>query len=247
MLRTFAEAAAEYCAGVEKRVGQSLGKMLVLGVLAGAFIAFAGVAASIAGTVGGKLATAAVFPMGLAMVILGGSELFTGNCLFLLPVLGKKCRALDAARCWIAVYLANLVGAVAVALLVTGCGVLDGIAEAAIATAAGKASLSFGTAFLRGVLCNFLVCLAVWMAFCAGSAGGKVISLYGPIFLFVLCGFEHSIANMFYLPAGILLSGGAEVTWLDFLRNLGPVTLGNMAGGCGLGVMLYMLYGKSSQ
>ena len=161
MLRTFAEAAAEYCAGVEKRVGQSLGKMLVLGVLAGAFIAFAGVAASIAGTVGGKLATAAVFPMGLAMVILGGSELFTGNCLFLLPVLGRKCRALDAARCWIAVYLANLVGAVAVALLVTGCGVLDGIAEAAIATAAGKASLSFGTAFLRGVLCNFLVCLAV--------------------------------------------------------------------------------------
>ena len=142
MLRTFAEAAAEYCAGVEKRVGQSLGKMLVLGVLAGAFIAFAGVAASIAGTVGGKLATAAVFPMGLAMVILGGSELFTGNCLFLLPVLGKKCRAFDAARCWIAVYLANLVGAVAVALLVTGCGVLDGIAEAAIATAAGKASLS---------------------------------------------------------------------------------------------------------
>lgn len=90
MLRTFAEAAAEYCAGVEKRVGQSLGKMLVLGVLAGAFIAFAGVAASIAGTVGGKLATAAVFPMGLAMVILGGSELFTGNCLFLLPVLGKN-------------------------------------------------------------------------------------------------------------------------------------------------------------
>lgn len=131
-------------------MGQSLGKMLVLGVLAGAFIAFAGVAASIAGTVGGKLATAAVFPMGLAMVILGGSELFTGNCLFLLPVLGRKCRALDAARCWIAVYLANLVGAVAVALLVTGCGVLDGIAEAAIVTAAGKASLSFGTAFLRG-------------------------------------------------------------------------------------------------
>ena len=143
MLRTFAEAAAEYCAGVEKRVGQSLGKMLVLGVLAGAFIAFAGVAASIAGTVGGKLATAAVFPMGLAMVILGGSELFTGNCLFLLPVLGRKCRALDAARCWIAVYLANLVGAVAVALLVTGCGVLDGIAEAAIATAAGSSATSW--------------------------------------------------------------------------------------------------------
>ena len=232
MLRTFAEAAAEYCAGVEKRVGQSLGKMLVLGVLAGAFIAFAGVAASIAGTVGGKLATAAVFPMGLVMVILGGSELFTGNCLFLLPVLGKKCRALDAARCWIAVYLANLVGAIAVALLVT---------------AAGKASLSFGTAFLRGVLCNFLVCLAVWMAFCAKSAGGKVVSLYGPIFLFVLCGFEHCIANMYYIPAGIFLSGGSQVDWGGFFRNLVPVTLGNMVGGCGLGVILYYLYSEKGR
>ena len=238
MLRTFAEAAAEYCAGVEKRVGQSLGKMLVLGVLAGA---------SIAGTVGGKLATAAVFPMGLAMVILGGSELFTGNCLFLLPVLGRKCRASDAARCWIAVYLANLVGAVAVALLVTGCGVLDGIAEAAIATAAGKASLPFGTAFLRGVLCNFLVCLAVWMAFCAKSAGGKVVSLYGPIFLFVLCGFEHCIANMYYIPAGIFLSGGSQVDWGGFFQNLVPVTLGNMVGGCGLGVILYYLYGEKER
>ena len=208
MLRTFAEAAAEYCAGVEKRVGQSLGKMLVLGVLAGAFIAFAGVAASIAGTVGGKLATAAVFPMGLAMVILGGSELFTGNCLFLLPVLGRKCRALDAARCWIAVYLANLVGA---------------------------------------VLCNFLVCLAVWMAFCAKSAGGKVVSLYGPIFLFVLCGFEHCIANMYYIPVGIFLSGGSQVDWGGFFQNLVPVTLGNMVGGCGLGVILYYLYGEKGR
>ena len=97
------------------------------------------------------------------------------------------------------------------------------------------------------MLCNFLVCIAVWMSQVGESAAEKFIGLYGPIFVFVLCGFEHSIANMFYLPAGILLSGGAEVTWLDFLRNLGPVTLGNMAGGCGLGVILYMLYGKSSQ
>ena len=143
--------------------------------------------------------------------------------------------------------MANLVGAVAVALLVTGCGVLDGIAEAAIATAAGKASLSFGTAFLRGVLCNFLVCLAVWMAFCAKSAGGKVVSLYGPIFLFVLCGFEHCIANMYYIPAGIFLSGGSQVDWGGFFRNLVPVTLGNMVGGCGLGVILYYLYGEKGR
>ena len=220
MLRTFAEAAAEYCAGVEKRVGQSLGKMLVLGVLAGAFIAFAGVAASIAGTVGGKLATAAVFPMGLAMVILGGSELFTGNCLFLLPVLGRKCRASDAARCWIAVYLANLVGAVAVALLVTGGGVLDGIAEAAIATAAGKASLPFGTAFLRGVLCNFLVCLAVWMAFAPNPPGGRWFPCTGLFSCSFCAGLSIALPictisrRGFSSPAGARWTGAAfSETW----------------------------------
>ena len=82
------------------------------------------------------------------------------------------------------------------------------------------------------------------MAFCAKSAGGKVVSLYGPIFLFVLCGFEHCIANMYYIPAGIFLSGGSQVDWGGFLRNLVPVTLGNMVGGCGLGVILYYLYGE---
>ena len=247
MLKTFAQAAEDYCAAAEKRVTQSLPRLLLLGALAGAFIAFAGVAASVGGALGGKLASATIFPIGLTMVLLAGSELFTGNCLFLMPLLRRNITAGHMLRNWVAVYLGNLLGSVAVAFLVVQCGALDGIAEATVAAAVTKAALPFGVALLRGVLCNFLVCLAVWMAFCAGSAGGKVVSLYGPIFLFVLCGFEHSIANMFYLPAGILLSGGAEVTWLDFLRNLGPVTLGNMAGGCGLGVILYMLYGKSSQ
>ncbi len=242
MLRTFTEAAAEYCAGAEKRVGRSLGKMLVLSVLAGAFIALAGVAATIAGTLGGKLATAAVFPAGLAMVILAGSELFTGNCLFLMPILGRNCTVFGAIRCWFVVYLGNFIGAILVTLAVTFGGTLDTVGEAVIATAVGKADLSFGVAFLRGILCNFLVCLAVWMAFCAKSAGGKIVSLYGPIFLFVLCGFEHSIANMYYIPAGIFLSGGSAVSWGGFFGNLVPVTLGNIVGGCGLGVILYYLY-----
>ena len=103
-----------------------------------------------------------------------------------------------------------------------------------------------GAALLRGVLCNFLVCLAVWMAFCAQSAGGKVVSLFGPIFLFVLCGFEHSVANMYYIPAGIFLAEKGEVTWLSLWRNLLPVTLGNMVGGCGLGGILYLLYGRKN-
>lgn len=246
MLKTFAQAAADYCAAAEKRVTQSLPRLLLLGALAGAFIAFAGVAASIGGALGGKLASATIFPIGLTMVLLAGSELFTGNCLFLMPLLRRNITAGHMLRNWVAVYLGNLLGSVAVAFLVVQCGALDGIAEAAVAAAVTKAALPFGVALLRGVLCNFLVCLAVWMAFCAQSAGGKVVSLFGPIFLFVLCGFEHSVANMYYIPAGIFLAENGEVTWLSLWQNLLPVTLGNMVGGCGLGGILYLLYGRKN-
>lgn len=220
--------------------------MLLLGALAGAFIAFAGVAASVGGALGGKLASATIFPIGLTMVLLAGSELFTGNCLFLMPLLRRNITAGHMLRNWVAVYLGNLLGSVAVAFLVVQCGALDGIAEAAVAAAVTKAALPFGVALLRGVLCNFLVCLAVWMAFCAQSAGGKVVSLFGPIFLFVLCGFEHSVANMYYIPAGIFLAENGEVTWLSLWQNLLPVTQGNMVGGCGLGGILYLLYGRKN-
>ena len=246
MLKTFAQAAEDYCAAAEKRVTQSLPRLLLLGALAGAFIAFAGVAASIGGALGGKLASATIFPIGLTMVLLAGSELFTGNCLFLMPLLRRNITAGHMLRNWVAVYLGNLLGSVAVAFLVVQCGALDGIAEAAVSTALTKAALPFGVALLRGVLCNFLVCLAVWMAFCAQSAGGKVVSLFGPIFLFVLCGFEHSVANMYYIPAGIFLAENGEVTWLSLWQNLRPVTLGNMVGGCGLGGILYLLYGRKN-
>lgn len=246
MLKTFAQAAEDYCAAAEKRVTQSLPRLLLLGALAGAFIAFAGVAASIGGALGGKLASATIFPIGLTMVLLAGSELFTGNCLFLMPLLRRNITAGHMLRNWVAVYLGNLLGSVAVAFLVVQCGAMDGIAEAAVAAAVTKAALPFGVALLRGVLCNFLVCLAVWMAFCAQSAGGKVVSLFGPIFLFVLCGFEHSVANMYYIPAGIFLAENGEVTWLSLWQNLLPVTLGNMVGGCGLGGILYLLYGRKN-
>lgn len=246
MLKTFAQAAEDYCAAAEKRVTQSLPRMLLLGALAGVFIAFAGVAASIGGALGGKLASAAIFPIGLTMVLLAGSELFTGNCLFLMPLLRRNITAGSMLKSWATVYLGNLFGSVAVAFLTVQCGALDGIAEAAVAAAVTKAALPFGVALLRGVLCNFLVCLAVWMAFCAQSAGGKVVSLFGPIFLFVLCGYEHSVANMYYIPAGIFLAENGEVTWLSLWQNLLPVTLGNMVGGCGLGGILYLLYGRKN-
>ena len=246
MLKTFAQAAADYSAAAEKRTAQSLSRLLLLGALAGVFIAFAGVAASIGGALGGRLASAAIFPIGLTMVLLAGSELFTGNCLFLMPLLRGDVTGGRVLRNWLLVYAGNFFGSLLIAFLAAQCGVLDGIADAVVGTAVTKAALPIAVAFLRGVLCNFLVCLAVWMAFCARSAGGKMVSLFGPIFLFVLCGFEHSVANMYYIPAGIFLAGNGELSWLDLLRNLLPVTLGNLVGGCALGGILYLLYARKA-
>ena len=206
----------------------------------------AGVGASLGGALAGKIASAAIFPTGLAMVLLAGSELFTGNCLLLMPLLRGDVTGGRVLRNWLLVYAGNFFGSLLIAFLAAQCGVLDGIADAVVGTAVTKAALPIAVAFLRGVLCNFLVCLAVWMAFCARSAGGKMVSLFGPIFLFVLCGFEHSVANMYYIPAGIFLAGNGELSWLDLLRNLLPVTLGNLVGGCALGGILYLLYARKA-
>ena len=204
------------------------------------------VGASLGGALAGKIASAAIFPTGLAMVLLAGSELFTGNCLLLMPLLRGDVTGGRVLRNWLLVYAGNFFGSLLIAFLAAQCGVLDGIADAVVGTAVTKAALPIAVAFLRGVLCNFLVCLAVWMAFCARSAGGKMVSLFGPIFLFVLCGFEHSVANMYYIPAGIFLAGNGELSWLDLLRNLLPVTLGNLVGGCALGGILYLLYARKA-
>ena len=133
----------------------------------------------------------------------------------------------------------------------------NGLAAGAVSTAAAKCSLSFGDAFLRGIFCNLLVCLAVWMAMAAKDAAGKVAALFFPIFLFVLCGFEHCIANMYYIPAGLLALGEpvyaatigeapAALTWGNFLLvNLLPVTLGNLLGGMALAAGYWGAYLKN--
>lgn len=236
----------------QKKAALSTGRMLVLAVFAGAFIALAGAGAStapvtVASASAGKLIGACIFPAGLAMVLLAGSELFTGNCLMSVALLEKKISWGAMLRNWVLVYVGNFIGAAAVAaaFVLSGTPALFGnaLGGALINTAAAKVSLSFGAAFLRGVLCNLLVCLAVWIAAGAKDVTGKVIGLFFPIMLFVLCGFEHSIANMFYIPAGMLaamdpayLAAAAvdpSVLTLGafFVRNLLPVTLGNIVGG----------------
>ena len=218
------------------KVRRPIFSQYLLGIFAGMFIALAGVTSSITSAASGKLAGALTFCLGLILVLIAGSELFTGNCLILMAVFKKKVSVLQMLKNWGIVYLGNLTGALIVAVLAVYSGVLDGIPQQVLATAATKATLPFTEALLRGVLCNILVCLAVWMGFASDDACGKILSVIFPISGFVLCGFEHSIANMYFLPVGALMAlrTGAEVpatVWQMLFGNLLPVTLGNILGG----------------
>ena len=223
-------------------------KMFLLAALAGAYIALAGVAATIGTSLAGRLAGACIFPAGLSMIVVAGGELFTGNSLMVIPLLEKRIAPGRLLTAWAVVYLGNLAGAVLTAALAVGAGSLDAVSDAVLSTASAKVSLVFSDGLLRGILCNVLVCAAVWMTMAATTAGGKIACLYMPVMAFVLCGFEHCIANMFYIPAGLFMAlrqgGGPEgLTWGAFLlKNLLPVTAGNMLGGVGLGTALWAAY-----
>lgn len=217
----------------------SILNMLLLGAFAGAFIALAGVAATFANVYAGRLAGACVFPCGLAMVVVAGSELFTGNSLIVISVLEKKSTVTGMLKNWLFVYLGNLLGSLLIVVLAVYGGVFSNqdVANALVTTAVGKVGLGFADALFKGILCNVLVCIAVWMSFSTKTSEGKIIAVFFPIMAFVICGFEHSIANMFYLPGGILTASrygiAAEgLSWGSaILRNLIPVTIGNIIGG----------------
>lgn len=247
-------------------------KMLVLAILAGMFIGLAGVGSTIASVSipyasVAKLVGAAVFPTGLAMVLIAGSELFTGNNLLIIPVLEKQAKVTAMLRSWVIVYIGNFIGSIIVAAFSVFGGTFSLFSNAAavgvINTAVAKVSLSFGNALLRGILCNFLVCIAVWMSFAAKDIAGKVAALYLPVMMFVLSGFEHSIANMYYIAAGLFASTNAtysaaaseaginlsRLTWpAMFTKNLLPVTLGNMIGGVIMvGIAYWFVYLKQDK
>ena len=158
-------------------------------------------------------------------------------------------------------YIGNLIGSIIVAFLVVYGhvgnlfgGVDGGLAAAMMSAATGKVTMGFGDAFLKGICCNFLVCIAVWISFAAKDVVGKFWGLYMPIMLFVLCGFEHCVANMYYIPAGLfckVLYGvdNEKLTWgAMFVKNLIPVTLGNIVGGAGLvGLPYWFVYLKGNK
>ncbi|PWM65218.1 MAG: FdhC protein [Eubacteriales Family XIII. Incertae Sedis bacterium] len=249
------------------KAGGSFGKLFVLSFLAGAFIAFAAEGSNMAAfnllaspdTYGiGKLIAGIVFGTGLMLVVLCGGELFTGNTLIIAAAADKKVTVMKMLRNWLIVYAGNFTGAFFIAglmnysgLFSSGAGMLGAMT---VKIAAGKVGFSFGQAFVLGIMCNWLVCLAVWLSFGADTMAGKILGIFFPISLFVTSGFEHSIANMYYIPAGIIakanetfaaLSGvSAEalvnLNWTSFFTaNLIPVTLGNIVGGCVFVAMAY--------
>lgn len=245
-------------------------KLIILGILAGAFIAFAAEGSNMAiytiSSPGiGKTIAGALFSTGLMMVIIAGAELFTGNSLIIITYLEHKTNFYNVLKNWFLVYISNFIGALIIVFLILQSGqfnfsngLLGGFT---IKTAVYKTGLTFGNAFFMGLLCNWLVCIAVWMAAAAKDITGKLLAIFFPIWLFVTSGFEHSIANMYYIPAGILakanpiyvqaaVSLGVKsekidaLNWSSFLtKNLLPVTLGNIIGGTiFVGMVYWFIY-----
>lgn len=264
---------AKNAIGVAKmKANLSLSRMFALGIMAGMFIALAGVGANTvsctvtSGSIA-KLLAGCIFPGGLTMVLLAGSELFTGNSLMIVGVLEKEVKVSAMIKNLIVVYLGNFVGALMVVALVFYGGQLDlfsgALAVTTIKVAATKSSLTFVKAVCLGILCNFLVCIAVWISFAAKTVSGKIMGLFFPILLFILCGYEHSIANMYFIPAGLLantnpaynaaaVEAGVNLSNLNIssflINNLIPVTIGNMIGGMVLvGCMYWFIYLKKSE
>lgn len=241
------------------KVYQPLFKTFILAIFAGAFIALGALGSQIisCGVVPvafGRALSGLIFPIGLAMVVIAGGELFTGNCLLFIPVLDRQISWSDFAKNLVIVYIGNLVGSLFIAFIANFGHILSlyngELVKSVVTTAAVKANIPFFDGFLKGILCNVLVCIAVWASQAAEELSGRIIALYLPIFLFIVCGFEHSVANMYFIPAGMMAQFvyGAEthISILGFLWNLLPVTLGNLVGGSLLvGGGYYLAYMKS--
>lgn len=237
--------------GVSK-CSMSVGKTFILAIFAGVYIGFGAILATTVthdmsaymGLGMAKFAGGAVFSVGLMLVVLCGAELFTGNNLIFTSALDKKVTFGGMARNWGLVYIGNFAGSLLLVFMYFLSGLYGmgngGVASAAVKIATAKVNLTWTQAFFRGILCNILVCLAVWMVVSAENTIGKIFACFFPIMAFVASGFEHSIANMYFIPIGILLGGNGAVfasastnlTWWGFIwNNLIPVTLGNIVGG----------------
>lgn len=249
------EIAARVCKVGLAKVNTAVPTMVALAVLAGAFISLGALFYTVTITVGNegpivpfgllRLVGGMAFSLGLILVVVGGAELFTGNNLIAMAWATGCVQTRQVVRNWLWVYLGNLLGAVGTAALVLLAGVQtlgDGaVGDTMLRIARGKIALDPLSAFARGILCNVLVCLAVWLCMGARTVADKILAILFPISAFVACGFEHSVANMFFLPLGLVLTAGdaASLSIVDAVSNLALVTLGNIIGGTVLVALVY--------
>ncbi len=231
--------------------------LILLGMLAGAFIGFGALFSTLVASDASlgfalqRLLMGLTFSLGLVLVVVAGAELFTGNNLLVMAWGDRKISTAELLRNWLVVYLSNAVGAMGLALLVFWSQHADmggGIVGAQyVKIAAAKTAMPFAEAFFKGVLCNALVCLAVWLSLAGHTVTDKILAVIFPISAFVAAGFEHSVANMYFIPLGILLHGAgygaadANISWQGFAQNLLPVTLGNIFGGSVMVALVYYL------
>ncbi|MFX0063285.1 MAG: formate/nitrite transporter family protein [Candidatus Hermodarchaeota archaeon] len=243
----------------------SIDRLFILALFAGVYIAFGGIlmttvkdgAATYLGTGLSNFIGGAVFSVGLMLVVIAGAELFTGNCLVPMGVLEKLVPVSGLVKNWIVVYAGNVVGS----LLIVGLmffsglygspGALTSMGTVGVAVSMGKSTLGTSMnglimAFCRAVLCNWLVCLAVWLALSSDSTTGKIFSCFFPIMAFVASGFEHSIANWYLIPIGILLDSSINI--VGATMNLIVVTIGNIIGGAFfVGFLYWYVYLRGSE
>lgn len=260
--------------GISK-ANMGFSKTIILAILAGSFIALGGVFSTVATSGVGlpygvaRILGGLVFSLGLILVILGGAELFTGNNLIIMAWANKRISTLKVIRNWVLVFIGNWIGATfIVALILVSGHFMAGKGQVGLNImniAKAKCELNFMNAIALGVLCNILVCLAVWLCFSAKDVTGKILSIVFPITAFVAAGFEHSIANMYFIPLAIVLenyadpsfwtsinampSDYASVNLHNFLiHNLLPVTIGNILGGAVLvGLVYWFVFLRSNK
>lgn len=259
------EIAKNACTAAKAKADLSVKALLVMGFLAGAYIAFGGFlmttvtqdVAQYAGVGISKLLGGIAFALGLMLVIVGGAELFTGNCLMPIGMLSGCASFWGVIKNWTVVYIANFIGSIFMAWMIYHTGLATGATGVnAIKIAVAKVNLPVAQMVFRGVLCNWLVVLAVWMSFSAMDITGKYICCLIPVSAFVIMGFEHSIANMYFIALGILIKGGdaatvklaavapdklASLTMSGYWGNIIPVTIGNIIGGALFVALLYYM------
>ena len=256
--------------GGYQKVNRNVKIVFLMAIMAGVYIALGALASStaahaVANKGLAKLVAGAVFPVGLMFVVINGADLFTGNCLIIMSVCERKVTLPEYVKNLSIVLIGNFLGAVMIAYLEVGSGMLrmsdNAFGGYVIKTAAGKANLPFQEALFLAIICNIFVCAGVWMMYSAKDIAGKVLAGFFPILAFTISGSEHIVANMYYIPAGIFAKAnpdfvaashvGAEqlanLTWGGFFtNNFIPVTIGNIIGGVFIGLMYYLIYKKPS-